>query len=234
MASIHGSRYAPGMARCDSESRYPAQGLGWRPPDLTTIRYETPRLVIRNYELSDIEAVFTAIEECRPHLRPWMGWAEKSHREIAETAQYIANQIMNTRKPETWENVGLGIFLKDGGTFVGATGVHDVRRDTASCETGYWIHALHRGKGYATEACRASISWALRAQDDNGLGLRRVRLFCSKENEASVRVIEKLGIRKELEMPDDYWVDGVGCTTRMGWGVMAGEWDARNNRTFCT
>ncbi len=213
------------MARCDSEKRYPAEGLGWRPPDLKTIRFETERLVIRHYEISDIQSVFDAIAECRPHLRPWMVWAEKSHREIAETAQYISNQIMNARKPETWENVGLGIFLKDTGAFIGGAGVHDVRRDTASCETGYWIHAFHRNKGYATEACRANISWALRPQDQNGLGLRRVRIFCSKENEASVRVIEKLGIRKEVEMPDDYWLDGVGLTTRMGWGVMAGEWD---------
>ena len=217
------------MARCDSENQYPAEGLGWKPPDLAAIRFETERLVIRNYEFADIETVYNAIVECRPHLKPWMGWAEKSHREIAETAQYISNQIMNTRNLDTWQNVGLGIFLKDGGTFVGATGVHDVRRDTASCETGYWIHVSHRGKGYATEACRASISWALRAQDENGLGLRRVRLFCSKENGASMRVIEKLGVRKEVEMVDDYWVDGVGLTTRMGWGVMAGEWDTRNH-----
>lgn len=213
------------MARCDSETRYPSEGLGWRPPDLTTIRFETDRLVIRGYELSDIEALFRAVEACRATLRPWMAWAEKSHRELAETAQFVANQIVDTRTPETWAKVSLGVFLKEGGAFIGSTGVHDVRRDTASCETGYWIHADHRGRGYATEACRATISWALRAQDRNGLGLRRVRIFCAKENRASVRVIEKLGIRKEVEMPEDYWIEGVGLTTRMGWGVLAREWD---------
>ena len=218
------TRYALGMARCDSEVKWPAEGLGWRPPDLSSIRFESERLVVRNYELSDIQTVYEAINECRPELRPWMVWAEKSHREIAETAQYITAQIMNTRTPEKWDNVGLGVFLKDSGEFIGSTGVHDVRRDTASCETGYWIHVNHRRKGYATETCRRTIDWALAPQDRGGLGLRRVRIFCSKENEASVRVIEKLGIRKEVEMKDDYWIEGVGCTTRMGWGVMADEW----------
>lgn len=217
------------MARCDSETRYPSEGLGWRPPDLTRIRFETERLVIRGYELSDIGALFAAVEACRARLLPWMAWAEKSHRELAETAQFVSNQIMDTRKPETWAKVSLGIFLKDGGAFVGSTGVHDVRRDTASCETGYWIHSDHWGKGYATEACRATISWALRAQERGGLGLRRVRIFCSKENGSSVRVIEKLGVRKELEMPDDLWVDGFGLSTRLGFGVHADEWDTQRH-----
>lgn len=213
------------MARCDSENKYPKEGLGWRPPDLTQIRFETDRLVIRAYELSDVPEVHAAVKACRDRLHPWMAWAKHDHRDEVETTQYIVKQIMNARKPETWDNVGLGIFLKEGGAFIGATGVHDVRRDTASCETGYWIHVDHQGQGYATEACRACISWALTPQTVGGLGLRRVRIFCSKENAASVRVIEKLGVRKELEMPEDYWVEGIGLTTRMGWGVLASEWD---------
>lgn len=213
------------MARCASEIRYPSEGLGWRPPDLKAIRFETPRLVIRGYELGDAPSVFEAVAQSRPTLTPWMPWANKAHLEPASTMQYITEQIMNTRSPDTWNNVGLGIFLKDSGAFVGGSGVHDVRRDTASCETGYWIRTGFTGKGYATEACRANISWALRPQTDHGLGLRRVRIFCSKENAASVRVIEKLGIRKELEMPDDSWLEGLGLTTRLGWGVLASEWD---------
>jgi len=216
------------MAQCDSEKKYPLEGLGWRPPDLTTIRFESDRLLIRSYELSDVEEVFTAVNDCRSDLMPWMPWSDKSHLEPASTAQYITEQIMSTRKPETWNSVGLGVFLKDTGEFIGGSGVHDVRRDTASCETGYWIHTKYTGKGYATEACRRNIDWALSPQDNNGLGLRRVRIFCSANNPGSVRVIEKLGIRKEVEMPGDYWIDGHGCTTRLGWGVMADEWSQRD------
>ncbi len=220
-------RYAPAMARCDSEIKYPQEGLGWRPPDLTKIRFESDRLIIRAYELTDVDAVYNAVNTCRPELRPWMPWAAADHLEPASTAQYITTQIMNTRKPDTWVNVGLGIFHKDTGEFMGGTGVHDVRRDTASCETGYWIVTPHTGKGYATEACKRTIDWALAPQDKQGLGLRRVRIFCSQHNIASVKVIEKLGIRKEVEMKDDYWIEGIGCTTRLGWGVMADEWHAK-------
>ena len=216
------------MARCDSEIKYPYEGLGWRPPDLTNIRFESERLLIRGYELSDVDAVYKAVNDCRPELRPWMPWADKDHLEPASTAQYITAQIMNTRKPETWVNVGLAIFLKETGEFIGGTGVHDVRRDTASCETGYWIVSKLTGNGYATEACRRTIDWALAPQDSNGLGLRRVRVFCSSHNIASMKVIEKLGIRKEVEMKDDYWIEGIGCSTRLGWGVMADEWNNKN------
>lgn len=215
------------MARCASEREYPSEGLGWRPPDLSSIRLETDRLVIRSYELDDVDAVFRAIDSCRDELLPWMVWVRTQHLEPASTAQYIAAQIMNTRRPETWDGIGLGVFLKETGEYIGGSGVHDVRRDTASCETGYWIHTAHTGRGYATEVCRRAIDWALCPQNRGGLGLRRVRIFCSSANPASIRVIEKLGIRKEVEMPGDYWVEGYGCTTRLGWGVLADEWNGR-------
>jgi len=175
--------------------------------------------------LADVDAVFRAINSCRDDLLPWLPWAKTQHHEPASTAQYISTQILNATGRGVADHIGLGVFLKETGAFIGGSGVQDIRTDTASCETGYWIHREHTNAGYATEACRRTIGWALCPQDQGGLGLRRVRIFCSSENAASIRVIEKLGIRKEVEMKDDYWVDGFGCTTRLGWGVLADEWE---------
>ena len=176
------------MARCDSEIKYPYEGLGWRPPDLTNIRFESERLLIRGYELSDVDAVYKAVNDCRPELRPWMPWADKDHLEPASTAQYITAQIMNTRKPETWVNVGLAIFLKETGEFIGGTGVHDVRRDTASCETGYWIVSNHTEER-ATRPRRVgrTIDWALAPQDRGGLGLQTCTRSSALQGERSRR-----------------------------------------------
>lgn len=218
-----------GMTRCASE-RETGLGLAWRMPETASIRIETPRVVIRSLELGDAPAMFEAVEASRSTLLPWMAWARDQHRDLAETTHFVTKQILALRSPAEFTMVTLGIFEREGGRFLGATGVHDVRRDTASAETGYWVRTEARGRGIATEATRHLLSWALRPQGEGGLGLARVRIYCSALNTASRRVIEKLGVRLEVEQRADYFVPDVGVTDRLGWGVLATEWDTRSHR----
>ena len=221
------------MTRCSSENNYPVEGLQWTPPSPLTCELESERLIIRAYRLEDAEQVFQAIDECRDdHLLPWMVWAKENHRTLESTTKYICEQIMSLANPDTFNNVGTGIFCKQSGRFLGGTGVHDVRRDTASCETGYYIRKDAIGNGYATEACARTISWALASQANAGLGLQRVRIYCSSANPASARTIEKLGVRSEVHQRNDYFIEGIGPTDRLGWGVLAEEWDCENHRAI--
>ncbi len=218
------------MPRCANETDT-GQGLGWTPPEPFTIRFETARLVLRAYELTDAAALFDAVSTSRDHLLPWMPWAREGHTDLAASAHYITTQIMALRDRAAFHAVGIGIFDKHPGRLLGGTGVHGVHRDTACAETGYWIRADATGRGYCTEATAGVLSWAFRGQDAGGLGLRRIVIYCSAENVASSRIPEKLRLRKEVEQREDYFVPGHGCTDRLGWGVLAGEWDCARMRT---
>lgn len=210
---------------------FPAAGLRWEAPNPVRVELETDRLTIRPYRLSDADEVFGVIHSSMSHLTPWMPWAP-THTGLAVTTKYIAEQIIALTAGPKFTNIGIGIFEKDTGDFVGGTGVHDVRRDTASCETGYWIRHDRVGRGYATEACARVLSWALGDQSTGGLGLRRVRIYCSSANRASSRVPEKLGLAPEVRQREDYYIEGIGPTDRLGWGVMAGEWDTASHRVI--
>ncbi len=212
------------MTRCASELAFPSRGLAWRAPDPISVALETERLTIRSYRLEDAPEVFRVIADSREHLLPWMPWAS-GHTSVEFTSKYLAEQMLARGSGPAFTGIGIGIFEKDGGAFVGGTGVHDARADTASCETGYWIRHDRVGRGYATEACGRVLSWALGDQDAGGLGLRRVRVYCSSGNLASARVPEKLGLTPEVRQRDDYYIEGIGPTDRLGWGVMANEWD---------
>lgn len=60
-------------------------------------------------------------------------------------------------------------------------------------ELGYMIQKEFWGKGYATEASLSLLDYAL------CLGFKKVMATTSKENQASIRVLEKSGmIRKEM------------------------------------
>jgi RimJ/RimL family protein N-acetyltransferase len=216
------------VTRCANEPEFPRQGFAWTAPHPLEVRVETPRLSIRGYVLEDAALAFEAINASRSELVPWMLWARDQHHHPADSTKYISEQIVAMRQPDRISALGVGIFERDGdceGAFIGGTGFHDLRRDTACAETGYWIRSDRHRRGYCTEAMRHWISFCLKPQPAGGLGLNRLRIFCSAENTGSVRVCEKLGLRKELHQRADYFVPTVGVTDRLGYGVLAEEWD---------
>lgn len=219
------------MTQCSSEINFPIDGLGWNPPDPLRCELESERLIVRAYTMDDARAMYDAVAESREgHLLPWMPWCKENHRTLESSMKYVCDQMLALQNPATFNNVGTGIFCKQTGRFIGGAGVHDVRRDTASCETGYWVRKSEIGHGYAREACARTISWALESQNKGGLGLSRVRIYCSAANTRSRRLVEQLGIRAEVHQREDYFVEGFGCTDRLGWGVLKSEWDCSNHR----
>ncbi len=68
--------------------------------------------------------------------------------------------------------------------------VNDVEIDDGCMELGYVIHPAHWNKGFATEMLRAVIGHLL----DNGFSAIRAGAFC--KNAASIRVMEKCGMKK--------------------------------------
>lgn len=218
------------MTHCASENLFPSEGLGWKAPDPLSCELESERLIIRGYRLGDAQEVFDAISDSREgHLLPWMPWCKDNHRTLESTTKYICEQMLSLANPATFNNVGTAIFCKESGRFIGGSGVHDVRRDTASCETGYWIRRDAIGNGYAREACARTISWALSSHAKGGLGLQRVRLYCSANNVHSSTLIDQLGITSEVRQRNDYYIESIGLTDRLGWGVLCDEWDCEKH-----
>jgi RimJ/RimL family protein N-acetyltransferase len=210
------------VTTCSSESKHPSHGLGWRPPRPIPTTIDTPRLTIRLVRIEEIPAACRVVADNTDHLLPWMPWARLGEPGVAK---HYSEQLAHATQTDKLTELGLGIFLKTTGGYIGATGIHDIRPDTASAETGYWIARDHTGRGYAEEACRHVLSWAFRTQSDSGMGLRRVRVYCSSANKPSQRIPEKLGLTAEVMQRQDYYVEGIGPTDRLGWGVLADEWD---------
>ena len=86
---------------------------------------------------------------------------------------------------------------------------------------GWAFHPDHAGYGYATEAVRELLRVCF---DD--LHLRRVTADCFAANEASWRLMERVGMRREISTVRDSlhrsgeWHDGLG------YALLADEWRA--------
>lgn len=76
-------------------------------------------------------------------------------------------------------------------TLIGETGFHGPPDRSGTVEVGYSVVPAYRGRGLATEATRALIRAALARPT-----IRRITAECLDDNTASLRVLEKLGMRR--------------------------------------
>jgi len=80
-----------------------------------------------------------------------------------------------------------------GGVLVGQINVSSVVRGALrSCTVGYWIDSAMAGRGITPTALALTIDHCL-----GPVGLHRVEVNIRPENEASIRVVEKLSLRRE-------------------------------------
>ena len=93
------------------------------------------------------------------------------------------------------------------------------RAEQVQADLGWALHPDHTGRGYATEA----VSEMLRVAFED-LGLRRVTATCFTDNEASWRLMERIGMGREAHNVRDSlhrsgeWMDGYT------YALLADEW----------
>ena len=80
-----------------------------------------------------------------------------------------------------------------GGRFVGQLNVSNVVHGVLrSCTVGYWVDRDVAGRGVTPTALALAIDHCF-----SDVGLHRVEVDIRPENDASIRVVEKLGLRRE-------------------------------------
>ncbi len=172
---------------------------------------ETPRLVLRAFDLTDAGPLRLLAGEKEiaratariPHPYP-DGAAE----------QWIATH------PAEWaaqRSLSLAVTLRGSGTLVGATGLA-FAPEHRRAELGYWIGVPFWRIGYATEAAAAVTDFGFRI-----LGLNRVQAHHYAGNPASGGVMRKMGMRREGLSPDMIFKDGRFEDVVL-YGVLRRDW----------
>jgi ribosomal-protein-alanine N-acetyltransferase len=90
--------------------------------------------------------------------------------------------------------LGWGIWLmihRTESVVIGDLGFKGKPDHEGTVEIGYSVVPAYRRRGYASEATRALVGWALARP-----GVRRVVAECAPDNLASIRVLEKLGMQR--------------------------------------
>ena len=180
----------------------------------------TERLLLRRATVDDAEAIWSI--RSRPGISDWLTRAADDHDEF----------VTYTTEPGRLAKTLIVELLDRPGTIIGDLMVsiqdpwaqHEVVEQAkgVEAELGWVFSPDHGGRGYATEAVRAAMSICF-----DGLGLRRVVANCFADNESSWRLMERVGMRREVHTVEESlhrsgrWLDGLG------YAMLADEWRAR-------
>ena len=156
----------------------------------------TRRLKLREF----VEADFHAYREM--DSRPEMHTYEREPPNEADTRQSLKEYISNQQEvPRTTFRLAITVQPED--TVRGIVKLSRQWDAIREWEVGWAVHPDEWGKGYATEAAWQVMDWAFEE-----LNVHRVVAFCHAANAASVRVMEKLGLRQDGKLRETRWLNG--------------------------
>ncbi|MGN6302197.1 MAG: GNAT family N-acetyltransferase [Angustibacter sp.] len=156
----------------------------------------TERLVLRLHEAQDADALRTYYGDPEVvRYVPFDPWDDRS------TPEHMARRL--TRRGLTSEARGLGVVAVLDGRVVGDVALWTTDDAQRLAEIGWAFHPDVAGQGLATEAATAVLDVAF-----GSYGLHRVAAQLDPRNVASARLCERLGMRLEAHLRQNWWDDG--------------------------
>lgn len=178
------------------------------------------RVRLRTLGDADYDEWFAVRSRCRDWLVPWEPRPAGAPPTPEDRASFSARCAARERERQIGSGYGFGIFVER--RLVGEITLSSIQRGPFQNATiGYWVDRAEAGHGLAPEATVVVLRFAFEE-----LGLHRVEIAIVPRNQASRRVVEKLGLREEsialrfLEI-DGRWEDHVR------YAITSEEWAQR-------
>ena len=172
---------------------------------------ETARLRLRRFVPGDVAALHAI--HSRADVTRWLFWDPRSEDEVRASIEgHIARPLEQ----------GAVLAIDLDGTLIGTVNV--AVGESRQGDLGFMLHPDHQGHGYATEAAAAILELAF-----STYRLHRVYGSVEPRNTASVRVLERLRMRKEAHLVEHEWVKGEWSSEAV-YAILAREWHAARQR----
>lgn len=180
--------------------------------------FYTNRLHIRPVNIEDNKSMFEYRSDSETNR--YLNLIPESVEDVSVFINRTSNEI---NIPGTWFQ--FVIIEQDSGFLIGDIGIHFLECDSENkqAEIGYTLHKNFRGKGYATEALTEIIDYLL-----NHLNKHRIMASIDPINIDSIRLIERLGFRKEAHFVKSLFFHGE-WVDELIYAILANEWKNRKD-----
>jgi ribosomal-protein-serine acetyltransferase len=180
--------------------------------------FSSERLSFRSYRPGDGAMYYEMLQANWDHLFEFLpaDWLSAHNAEDVES-------ILRSRIAE-WNLRNLflfGIWEKATGIYVGESYLANPNWEVPRLEVGYFIVEASTGKGYATEAARATIRFAF-----EHMQVGRVELQVAADNPASLRVAERCGLTFEGRFRQRHRKKNGELVDILWYGTLLEEWQS--------
>lgn len=155
---------------------------------------KTKRLTLREFELSDAKSLYELNSD--PEVIKYTG--DPPFKNIEEAKEFILNY-------NHYKKYGFGrwaVILNSTNEFIGWCGIK-YTKEKDEHDIGFRFFRKYWGHGYASESAAACVDYAY-----NTLNIKKLYGRAMKENIASIRVLEKIGMKYSHDFKFDN-TDGV-------------------------
>jgi RimJ/RimL family protein N-acetyltransferase len=173
----------------------------------------TSRLILRSFKEGDLPGFSQYRSD--PEIARYQSWNTPYS---LEQAKYLFTEIGKTEPGTPGEWYQIAIERKDLPGIIGDCGFEIKRYDRLQAEIGFSFAQQFQKQGYATEAVKGLIDYLF-----STFNLHRIIAICDVENQASVRLLERLGMRREGHYIENIWFKGQWGSEYL-YAILAREW----------
>ena len=156
-------------------------------------KLETERLLLRPYKPGDGQWLHVIFQENESHLRDSIEGVKAGLG--LDLTNSTEAEIFVRQLEADWaarKRFIFGIWKKAADRYIGDIWIESQDRDVPLHEIGYFLVKGQMGKGFATEATKAALTFVFKHLRSN-----KASLTCDEDNERAYRVAERCGFIRE-------------------------------------
>ncbi|KJR44511.1 Ribosomal-protein-serine acetyltransferase [Desulfosporosinus sp. I2] len=177
-------------------------------------KIETERLILRKFKETDAETFYQY--RTNPEVALYQGemWVNFK---IEQAVEFVKEQMdFEPGIPDSWFQIA--IELKNTGNLVGDLAIHTLPQDINQAEIGFTLNPSYQNKGFGIEAVRNLLGLIF-----NVWNRHRVIAITDVRNEPSIKLLDKIGMRKEGHFIKNAWNKGE-YTDEYLFALLKEEW----------
>lgn len=178
---------------------------------------DTERLQLRPYTKGDLDDL--ADIRRRPDVMRYLYEDVQGREEVAEVLERRATDQTALRREG--DALVLAVELREVSRVIGDVSMRWVSEEHRQGDIGFIFHPDYHGRGYAYEASREMLRLGFEEA-----GFHRIEGRCDARNDASARLMERLGMRREAHLVENEWFKGE-WGSEFVYAILDREWRER-------
>ncbi|HEX8493334.1 MAG TPA: GNAT family protein [Pyrinomonadaceae bacterium] len=178
---------------------------------------ESERLLLRRFNEGDLRAFLAYLND--PLVARYQSWESYTEEQAVEVIE--KQKTLEPGTPGQWFT--FAVELKETGALIGHVALKLPLEERLQAEIGFTFAREYHGQGLALEASTRVLDYLF-----TDLCLHRLTAITDCENEKSIALLERLGMRREGHFIENIWFKGKWGSEYL-YAILRDEWLKKRN-----